>query len=671
MNEGTHKTTLARIRQAEGNRRQFDLVWAECDDYTFGLQKLYREWDGSLLDATDLRPQGRYVRDRFNYIKNRLLREHASYTALSPSCEVSPSPPVGSSSAEVGYQSAVKAAVNAERQLDHFDEELQIPEVKSRAKLQSLVFGEGYVWADYDPSQGKPIPGTTKRTGKLTLRNLAPTQVVWGVGQRFEESFWHAIQWFPTEEEAKKRWPAHVDKIKADATAHNSMADAIMDSGHGTANLVTAWEYFERPNPGNEKGCHYTYVGGVCVFAEDYPYDFEETNDEPWLVRYFYVQPERKSRASGFVEDIIDSNRAINRRENGMAEWWGMAANPMANIPRYIRDDPSQEVEFYPGKTFTKSPTGEGVEFIQPPPLPEWMSTSSDKMKASIDSITGQYDFANAASYSSPGSIKQLVEQNQNRQGEVARQFDRSDGRVSRRLLLLARKNYTEPRDVTYRSKTGEQTMEGFVASEDLPSTINLKLTSGVPSSPAQNQAMITQWAQTGWVSPPEAMLAIQDNNPDSIIEPIKLNISLQQDQNREILEMDDDELLPIIQRFATDAAGAAEAGVDITQASPPPGPWPHATEFENQDICMRVLENWFLTPEFKMMGKPRQQVAMWLYQERKLIKMADASRQAQLDAAQAQQMGADNATRPSQGKPMPSQPSLESQMPDQAVQSA
>jgi hypothetical protein len=666
VDESKHKRALTQITQSEAARRQFDLVWAECDDYTFGLQKLYRDWDGSLKDATQLRPETRYVRDRFNLIKNRVLREHASYTALSPTYRVSPALPVGASASEVGYQSAVKAATNAERQLDHFDQELSLASVKARAKMMTLVFGEGYVWVDYDPSQGQQIPGTNKRIGKATVRNLAPTQVVWGIGQRFEESGWHAVQWFPTEEEAKTRWPEHADKIRANATAHNTQADAILDSGHGKANLVSAWEYFERPNPNNPKGCHYTFVGGECVREEEYPYDFEETNSEPWLVRYFYVQPERKSRAEGFVVDLIDSNRAYNRRENTLTEWWGIAANPMLNIPRYINETQDADT-IYPGKRWVKSPTGEGIEYVQPPSLPEWIASAPEKTKAGMDSISGQYDFANVASYSSPGSIEQIRQQDQNRQGEVARQFDRSDAAMARRLLLLARKNYTEPRNVTYNSKTGEQTMEDFVASQGLPKPLNVKITSGVPATPAQNAAMITTWMQMGAITPPEGILAIQENSPEMITEPFKLNISLQQDQNRQILEMDDEEIAPIVQKFAALAAKAAEQGVDISQASPPPGPWPHATEFENQDVCMRIMENWFMTPEYRMMGKPRQQIAMWLYQERKLIKMADATRQAQLDAAQAEQMGAANATRPTSEKPMPSQPSVESNMPKEA----
>lgn len=663
MSEQTHKRNLAKIRQSDEARRPFDLVWAECDDYAWGQQKLFREWDGSIVDATSLRPESRHIRDRYNLIRPRVMREHASYTALSPKYQVAPSPPVGSSPSEVKYQSAVKAALNAERQLSHFDVELDIPAVKSRVKQMAIVYGEGYVWADNDPSKGAAIPGTNKRIGRLSLRVASPIHVVWGQGQRFEESTWHGVKWFATEAEAKARWPKSAENIRADAAAHDSIASSVLDSGHGKAGLVCVWEYFERPNAASAEGCHYTYVGGECVFDEEYPYRFDETDDEPWLVRYFYSQPECKSRASGMVEDIIDANRAFNRRENTLSEWWGMAAQPMVSIPRFIRQN-QDNTDIYPGRQWEKSPTGEGIEFVQPPPLPEWMQRASKDIQANMDTITGQYDFGNVASYSSPGSIQQIRQQDQNRQGEIARQFDRSDSALARRLLLLARKNYTEPRKVTFRSQTGEQTMDDFVASRDLPSTIDIEISSGVPASPAQNAAMVTQWGASGWTTPPEAMLAIQDNNPSLITEPIKLNIALQQRQNRTILELDPDQTGPIVRQLAAVAAEASGEGIDISQASPPPGPWPHASEVENQDICMRVMENWFLTPEYEMMDRANKQIAQWLYQERKLIKMADASRQAQLDAAQAQQMGAQNATRPSGEKPTPSQPSLQSQMP-------
>lgn len=653
-----HEDIRRAIREGEEARQPFEPTWAECDNFFAGEQTLARTPDNRLVDLDrliQLRPDLQRLRQVYNMITRRAMGALSSYTALQAAIQIDAIPPVGAQSADTASQSAAAAAVAAERLAEHLRETLGLRADGARARLLAITLGEGYALPTFDPTKGDPISDTGKYTGMCSNQIIDPAHVGWSGGMRFEESPDHFIETFYTKDEFTAKWPEHAKKVKENAVQQASLSHALLDRGHGNANLISVYEYFKRPSPTLPKGYFAALTNDLLLEEGDYPWDFPETNAEPWLVRYFYIQPERKSRAIGMVQQLLDPQRAYNRRQNLLTEWINFGAQPGVEIPQTLED--RQKIVMKPGMKVMVNPAlGETVKFIQPANPPQALMQAPRDLEEKMDSISGQYDYTRLAGSSAAASIKEITQQNQAFQGEIARGFDEADAKVIRRHLLLSRKFYTEPRDVRYKSHTGDAHTE-MVASRELPRTINLRITQAPQRSQQDIAALAADWGTRGWVPPAKAMLAIEAGSLDIITEAFKLDVDKAQRANAEIAALDPRQTEELIRGFAQASAEFQAAGGDATQASPPPGPWPHASEDDNQDIAMEVMKNWFKTREFSLLPKPIQQVARWKYQEHEMLKVQAAQRQQMLDAAQAQALGAENAAKTGEPAQMPNVP--------------
>lgn len=674
------ESVKGKVTSSEDQRAKFDRVWAECENYYAGEQDIYRKHDGSQIRMRSIgNTPGWRNRYTYNQISIRCDREISAYTAQFPGYDVEPAPPVGANSSTVSGQSAVSAAVAGDRILSHLFDDLEMPRKDSELKQGAVVLGEMYAWPMLDTTAGKELPGTgyeggpNKRTGKIALKVLDPTQMVWEQGKHFMDSRWHGVKCFYTKTEFHDQWPDKYDKpenVVADASASPTLSGAVLDKGQGTPNLVTVWHYYERPSAKKPKGSYMVFSNEFILEDGDYPYLFEETNDEPWFVRFYYRLPPRRSRAQGMVEDLLDPQRAYNRRRQLQSEWVNFAAIPGINIPRDSAT--ASDFEMIPGFKFVYTPgVSTGVDFVRPGEMPQGLASATNDLKNEIDTISGQFDFANIASSAAASTVQQIVQQNEGRRGDVARRFQNAHAQLARRFLLLARESYTETRDFTYRSYAGKAEAK-INASQELPSFINVVPRTAAPRTPAEVQATASQWATMPFGIPPEKiMLAIENNNLDEITGPFKRDIERQQRRNKAIMELDPKELAPAIAGFAAimaqQMAQAEQMGymLDPSQISPPPGPWPHADPYDNEAICISVLTDWMKTQEFELMPRENQQIARWLLQE--LEMQRDGKQQAEMaaQAATAQAQGATNASRPGQPAIAPSQASLQSQTPE------
>lgn len=654
---------IQNVRDGLQAQKRFAYVWAECDNFLRSEQNLYRTPDGRLIESSKIPAIQRKIRNVYNIISSRFIREVSAFTGQFPGWQVDPSPPVGTSSGEMEYESAQAAAVAAERQLGSDYESLHLGRATARAKWLACEFGEGYLWAMFDSSKGQPIGQTGKNTGENVVKVLDPTQVVWRKGRHFEDSDFHAVRCTYTREEVAARYPnVAPETIVPDAISQENLSDALIDNGSNAPDLVTLWEYFERPSTANPKGLHLILMGEQEISRDDYPYIFEETNNEPWLIRYVYIQPERSSRAKGLVQDMLDVQRAFNRRMNLLSEWAGIAANPMPVLNKRAAD--TQRRAVYPGKTWISEPAFDGgrpVTFTDVPGLPTWLSDSPQELTRIMDTITGQYDLNNVASTAAAATVQQIIDQNTSSRGEVARGFNDADSRLAIRLLLLARKYYTEPRTLHYRGETGESELRGFVASRELPKRINVRVTTGAPKTADQNAQLISNWMAAGWVPPPIGILAIQRNQPELVTRRYDKNIEKQQRENDYIMKLNPQELESILQQHAQIDVAFKAAGVDISQAPPPPGPWPMPNEFDDNAVHMRVMEDWFLTQEYELLPDTIKQAAIWHYQAHKEQEKENMMKQQDEQNQMAAMLGMGNASKPPTDKIMPSQPSVPS----------
>jgi hypothetical protein len=329
-------------------------------------------------------------------------------------------------------------------------------------------------------------------------------------------------------------------------------------------------------------------------------------------------------------------------------------------VNKRVADTQRQAV--YPGKTWLSEPAfdqGKPISFVEVPSLPDWLASSPNQLTQVQDQITGQIDLQNIASTAAAATVQQMVDQNTASRGDVSRGFNDSDCRLAVRLLCLDRKFYTEPRELTYRSDTGENTLKGFVASRELPRRIDFYIEAGAPKTADQNAAMINNWIAQGWVPPNVGILAIQKNQPELVTDPIEKNVSKQQRENQQIMGISEKELRGVLLKQAKIDAAFASQGVDITEAGPPPGPWPMPNQFDNDEIHMSQMESWFLTPEFELLGPSQQQVALWHYEAHKQAKMQkEMEAQNELNE-RAAMLGQNNAASAGQDKLLPSQPGI------------
>ena len=503
-----------------------------------------------------------------------------------------------------------------------------------------VVADEGFVRPFWNTAVGQSVqvdPQTSVNLGEVEVRVYGRNQVYWEPGVRFEDSRWHCVEQGLTPETISHLTGAPAKSIVADG----KRAEAINAPDPSKTKLAILVEYLERPSQQYPQGRRLFVCNNKVLLTEDkYPrYDHSgEVIDEPCLHPLAYFRDPDSDRDMGLVRHLVDPQRTYNDTISKVLEWKNLALIPQLLAPKGslqtdLDDEPGKLIEYLPM-------SGLKPEWKQTPQIPPELFTILNQTKGDIAQIVAQNDIP--SQIESGKAIQALIERDQTRRQEFVSRLSSVHASVMSHCLQLVQCHYTENRLLTIQGPLGIETVGDFQGANlkgqcsviVLPSSIESRTREGIRTA-------VFEYADRGWITPEQAMAAIDGGVAENLIESYENQISKQQREILRILALDKT-LDPNVQ-----PDHFAQAGIPIP------------ARFDNDPLHKQVLEQYMTSADFERQPLPVQQILEWHYDAHSAQqdkKAADAAMQQQQTAAS---LGMANAARP-QGTPPPA-PSMPS----------
>jgi hypothetical protein len=154
----------------------------------------------------------------------------------------------------------------------------------------------------------------------------------------------------------------------------------------------------------------------------------------------------------------------------------------------------------------------------------------------------------------------------------------------------------------------------------------------------------IVLYMQQGWVDPMKGMAAIEDGTPEIIIDDY---------------ERDKATAHRVIQMLVTNPEVFLNAPTVLGPNGEPGVPQWMPRPFDNLPVIEHEFTNWMKSDQYWRADPVTQEAANLYYEGIQMLKAQKAQAEALAQAQQAEQLGAENATRPPTEKVLPSQPKL------------
>lgn len=590
-----------------------------------------------------------------NYIFDHVETEVAGATQRVPGFNIAPTS---------NEPRRVSAARLARKVMYYGYEQWEYRRAVERAIRFAVIADEGFVWAYFDNTVGPymeaPIldPKTGKDTGKtktigkgeIKLRVYGPNEVFWEPGVKFAESRWHAIKQARDIDELMETEGYVGGKLDADAKKAETS-----DPDDAQERLVLVTEYLERPSRARPKGRRLTIANGRVVIPER-PYPCQDGEgkvlDEPVLHELFYAEDPDSARNHGLVHFLLDAQRQLNHAVSKISEWVNLMLNPQLIIQN--GKILSGKLNDVPGAIVRVAGVGE-VKVREVPSIPPELFRQKEEAIADMARIAAQNDIP--AQVESGKGIQYLIEKDSSRRANWFANLAKFHSRLGRHLLYLVQRHYTEPRLLQVRGEGGIEPIRDFMGVE-LLGEVDVRVT---PDSlePLTREAIETRilgYAERGWISPHEAMAAINNGTAEGLIQSYERDIARANLIIQKVKE--GPEVL-----FATSPRRpffGEDPGIDEETGLPRefiPGWMPRP--FDDVAVQRDTLADFMKSTEYDDFDPPRQEAinAVWDgYQE------LEAKQQAQAAAAQeetAESLGMSNAARPTGPPPLPDQAAL------------
>lgn len=595
------------------------------------------------------------VRNRYNFIRPMVDAKVSSSTTRVPGYEVTPNSTAPESAA---------AAHLSEKILRMGYEKWYLRE--TRVKGASLAIGGGgsaFALPYFDPAVGPfhevSDPTTGVKTwvgeGEIKVLLLNGNEVMWEPGVDFYHSRWYAVRNARPISEVKNLNGFLGMKLTADARISDIPTDAP------TTDMVMVTLYFERPCAQWPEGRLLTIANGQQVVPEE-TYPMRRGGvvlDEPCIHRLVYRLDPDNDRDLGLTWELIDFQRTLNDTYNKIIELKNRALNlrmmaPTGSLKRAPTDEPGG-IDYY-------DPVGGMKPEWERGPDPGIIGQLMNILSRVLDDM--RYVAADVDVSAAPnvalGSIQQVIQQAGNRWSSFLGDLARWDSNIARHCLMLCQEHYTEERLLSVRGRFGWEPIQSFTGA-DIMDQIDVTVNPATIESHSR-QAILAQlgWVQAnfpGYVRPEVAIeIAMNGSSPESIIDgfefqKMRINSIIQKIRDGSIMDM------PSREEMQPGGPPDPVTGAPTQILAKTPGWMPR--KFDNTEVQMAVYENWLQTDDFNRLPEHLVEVAMLVYEG---FKSLEAQQQAQAQAAvamQAEQLGAQNASKPQpqEAKPMPSTP--------------
>lgn len=543
-------------------------------------------------------------------------------------------------------------------------EKWDVRQARERVVRLAIIANEGFAWPYFDssvgpyaeapvldPETGEPT-GETKIVGKgeIKFRVYSPNECFWEPGLKFDVSRWHGIKQARDMDEVMESEGYVGGKLDADAQQAETS-----DSDKAQERLVLVTDYLERPSRNRPKGRWITIANGRVIIPER-PYPCRDGEgkvlDEPVLHELHYTEDPDSDRNWGLVHFLLDPQRQLNHAVSKIAEWVNLALNPqLLVINGKVLSGKLNDV---PGAQIRVAGTGE-VKWREVPSIPPELFTQKEEAIADMGRIAGQNDIPSQVE--SGKGIQYSIEKDASRRANWFANLARFDSRIGRHLLYLVQRHYTEPRLLQVRGEQGIEPIKDFMGAE-LLGEIDVRVTpdSLEPLTRESIEAKILAFADRGWISPHEAMAALNAGTAEGLVQSYERDIARANLIIQKVKE--GPEVL-----FNTPGRRpffGEDPGVDPQTGLPRefvPGWMPRP--FDDIAVQKDTIADFMKTTEYDDFDPPQQEAMGAVYDAYLAL---EAQQQAQAAMAQeetAQSLGMNNAARPSTPPPMPDQAPL------------
>ena len=211
--------------------------------------------------------------------------------------------------------------------------------------------------------------------------------------------------------------------------------------------------------------------------------------------------------------------------------------------------------------------------------------------------------------------------------------------RLMRHCLYLVQRYYTEERTLHIRGDFGPERLSAFTGAR-LRGQADVRVSpdSIIPLTRQEQEGRVRYYAERGWISPEQAMAAIEGNTMEALIN------SYQRDRSR-------------AQRIIQQMREGPEAFLaNSNPASPLPPEW-MPRKFDNTGVHKAVFSDWMKSEDFELAPLPVRYAAELYFQSLEGLEAQMAAEEAMRRQQQAEGLGMQNAARPGGPPQIPQMP--------------
>lgn len=614
------------------------------DTYWYLDEKQFLNQQPTVTTATGGGKPPHRVRAKVNFIRPIIEAKVSAATQRIPSYDVSPSTtdPKDEGAARLAEQVALYG----------YDKwRLRTVSIKT-VKLAVGGGGDGFALPYFDPDVGPytKVDGEMVGQGELKVLVLSGNEVYWASGVDFMDSPWWAVEQARTIPSVK-RMP---DFIQGLTLAPDAVTSDIPTDRKGRDRLVMVTDLYERPCAKYPEGRVMHFANGQQITDhrqvdptaegpwEPYPLRDHEGKvvDEPVLHRLSYTLDPETDRDLGLTWQLIDPQRTAQDCWNKGVEHKNRVLNPQMKAPVGSLIDRPDDV---PGAVRYYRPIGGlSPEWETSVPVPDSLFRIFDMALTTMRQIGADVNTENTDA--AARTLQQVIEQSQNRWQSFLGDVAEWHSRLMRHCLLLVARHYSEPRLLQIRGRFGPYSIGDFQGAQ-LMGQVNVTVLPGSLEVKSRQQIRdeVLAYADRGWVSPQVAMAAIQGGTAQKLIEGYELDVAR---ANRVIQAVENGTLMEM----------GSWVAVDPMTGMPSEQPVYMPTQQDNTAIWKTVFSDYMKTESYQQLPPPGQEAMNLVFAGILAHEAAAAQREAAAQAAQAEQLGMQNAARP-QSKGMPSQP--------------
>lgn len=628
-------------------RRNMCLSFARGEQYKWIDSKNVLKQQSTTSDYDGRGKPRHRVRSVRNFIFDIVETEVAAATQRIPGYDVAPT------STDPNRISAARLA----RKVAYYGyEQWEVRKVSEQVIRYAVVADEGFAWPYFDNTVGPYLTDVgedgeefTVGEGEIKIRTYGPNEVMWEPGLNFDESRWHAIKQARDMDSVMETEGYLGGKLDPDGQqAETSQRET------GQERLVLVTEYLERPTPKRPNGRWLTFANGRVILPEK-PYPCVNGSgkvlDEPVLHKLTYAEDPDADRDMGLVRHLIDPQRQINHSVSKIAEWINLMMNPQMYIQNgELKGKRTDE----PGAIYRIVGTGE-IKVIEPPQIPPELIEAKQEAVSDMGRFSAQNDIPSQVE--SGKGIQYLIEKDSGRRSNFIGNVAQFHSRMMRHCLYLVQRHFTEPRLLKIRGEQGIEPIANFVGAE-LLGEVDVRVTPGSlePRTRESIEAKILAFADRGWVSPHEAMAAINNGTAEGLVQSYerdiaRANLVIQKCKEGPAVLFATPPRRPF---FGEDPGIDEETGLPREYVS---GWMPRP--FDNVAVQKDVIADWMKSVDYDELDPPSQEAINAVYDS---FLELEAKQQAQAAMAQeetAQSLGMNNASKPQTAPPMPDQAPL------------